>query len=174
MCIRKKKQNDEIENINQNLIQLRNNILKRENGYIDNKEIIQEESKEYTQILTTINNIRENSIKHYNKKHNVEEYDDNIITKDNNNNDNESVNNDELSNLSIKEKEKDLNINNNIQQFIKLKINIDFNFNYNKLFPSKENIIYNTDRNNNEIVKELNNNKRNDKNLSSTTCLSYF
>jgi hypothetical protein len=124
----KDNQNDEIESTNQNLTQLKNSISKIKNGYMNNKEIIQEESKEFTQsiILTKIQNNINNIMKTYNKKkQNVHKYNDNIIIIDSpeDDDDNESFNgdfsdnndNDELSIPSIKEKDKDVNINNNIQ-----------------------------------------------------------
>ena len=107
----KENQNDEIESTNQNLTQLKNSISKIKNGYMNNKEIIQEESKEFSQniILTKIQNNINNIMKTYNKKkQNVHKYNDNIIIIDSPDDD-ESFNSDfsdddELSIPSIKER----------------------------------------------------------------------
>ena len=175
----KENQNDEIESTNQNLTQLKNSISKIKNGYMNNKEIIQEESKEFTQsiILTKIQNNINNIMKTYNKKkQNVHKYNDNIIIIDSPDDD-ESFNSDfsdddELSIPSIKEKDKDVNINNNIQQFISLNMNINFNVKCDKT-TNKENIMYNSERNNSKNNDILNNNKRK-KGLSSTGSLPNF
>ena len=175
----KENQNDEIESANQNLTQLKNSISKIKNGYMNNKEIIQEESKEFSQsiILTKIQNNINNIMKTYNKKkQNVHKYNDNIIIIDSPDDD-ESFNSDfsdddELSIPSIKEKDKDVNINNNIQQFISLNMNINFNVKCDKT-TNKENIMYNSERNNSKNNDILNNNKRK-KGLSSTGSLPNF
>ena len=175
----KENQNNEIESTNQNLTQLKNSISKIKNGYMNNKEIIQEESKEFSQsiILTKIQNNINNIMKTYNKKkQNVHKYNDNIIIIDSPDDD-ESFNSDfsdddELSIPSIKEKDKDVNINNNIQQFISLNMNINFNVKCDKI-SNKENIMYNSERNNNKNNDILNNSKRK-KGLSSTGSLPYF
>ena len=179
----KENQNDEIESTNQNLTQLKNYISKIKNGYMNNKEIIQEESKEFTQsiILTKIQNNINNIMKTYNKKkQNVHKYNNNIIIINSPDDDDESFNNDdydnndndELSIPSIKEKDKDVNINNNIQQFISLNMNINFNVKCDKT-TNKENIMYNSERNNSKNNDILNNNKRK-KGLSSTGSLPNF
>ena len=165
----KQSQNDEIENTTQNLTQLKNFISKKKNGYLDNKEMIQEESKEFTQSIT-LNRMTNNisSLMNNNKKKNDEnEYDDNIIIIDNIEDD--SFNSDSLSNSSKKGKCKDININNTIQQIINLNMNINFNVNYNKFFGN-DYVIYNSERNNNDIINSLNKNKKK-KGLSSTGSL---
>ena len=112
----KKYQNNEIETTNQNLMQLKDFIAKKKNGYMDNKEIIYEESKEFTQSITLnrmANNIN-NLMNIYNKQKPQEnEYNDNIIIVDNF--DEESFNSNEMSDLSKNDKNKKININNNIQ-----------------------------------------------------------
>ena len=106
----KQSQNDELENTTQNLTQLKNFISKKKNGYLDNKEMIQEESKEFTQSITLnrmTNNF--NSLMNNNKKQNDEnEYDDNIIIIDNIEDD--SFNSNSLSNSSKKGKCKDIKL----------------------------------------------------------------
>ena len=149
---------------------------------MNNKEIIQEESKEFSQsiILTKIQNNINNIMKTYNKKkQNVHKYNDNIIIIDSPDDD-ESFNsdfsddndNDELSISSIKGKDKDVKINNYIEQFINLNMNINFNVKCDKT-TNKENIMYNSERNNSKNNDILNNNKRK-KGLSSTGSLPNF
>ena len=166
----KQYQNDEIETTNQNLMQLKDFIGKKKNGYMDNKEIIPEESKEFTQSITLnrmANNIN-NLMNIYNKQKPVEnEYGDNIIIIDNL--DDESFNSNEMSDLSKNEKNKKLNINNNIHQLINLNMNINFNVNFDKFFGN-DYVIYNSDRNNKDIIDLLNKNKKK-KGLSSTGSL---
>ena len=166
----KKYQNNEIETTNQNLMQLKDFIAKKKNGYMDNKEIIYEESKEFTQSITLnrmANNIN-NLIHIYNKQKPQEnEYNDNIIIVDNL--DDESFNSNEMSDLSKNDKNKKININNNIQQVINLNMNINFNVNFDKFFGN-DYVIFNSERNNNDIIDLLNENKKK-KGLSSTGSL---
>ena len=167
----KQSQNDEIENTTQNLTELKKFISKKKNGYLDNKEIIQEESKEFTQSITLnkmTNNIN-NSMNIYNNKNQKEEneYGDNIIIIDNI--EDESFDSNALSDSSKKDKCKDININNTIQQIINFNMNINFNVNYNKFFGN-DYVIYNSERNFNDIINSLNTNKKK-KGLSSTGSL---
>ena len=177
----KQVQNEELETTKQNLNQLKLFINKRNNGYMDNKEIIQEESKEFTQsiTLTKMNNINNNLMNLYNKTKQTEnEYGENIIIIDNpDDDDDESFKSDNISDSGKKEKRKnkDITINNNIQQqLINLKMNINFNvINFDKFYPDFENIIHNTERNNNDILQFFTKNKRK-KGLSSTGSLPFL
>ena len=162
----KQYQNDEIEDTNQNLIKLKNFISKKNKGYMDSKEVIQEESKEYTQSIT-LTKMANNNI--YDNRQNEEIYNDNIIIVDYI--DDESVNSNSLSgSLKNENCNKDININNNIQQLINVNMNINFNVNINKFFGNDK-IIYNSDRiNNNDIISKSKKTK-NKKGLSSTRSL---
>ena len=113
------------------------------------------------------NNIN-NLMNIYNKQKPQEnEYNDNIIIVDNF--DDESFNSNEMSDLSKNDKNKKININNNIQQVINLNININFKVNFDKFFGN-DYVIYNSERNNNDIIDLLNKNKKK-KGLSSTGSL---
>ena len=176
----KQAQNEEIETTNQNLKQLKLFIDKRNNGYLDNKEIIQEESKEFTQsiTLTKMNNINNNLMYMYNKNKQTEnEYGDNIIIIDNpDDDDDESFKSEHFTDSGKKEKKKkrDIKITNNIQQqLINLNMNINFNVNFDKFYPDFENIVYNSERNNNDILQFFTKNKRK-KGLSSTGSLPFL
>ena len=166
----KQQQNDEIENTNHNLTQLKNFISKKKNGYVDNKEIIPEESKEFTQSITLnrmTNNIN-NLMNIYNKQKQMEDkYNDNVIIIDNL--EDESFNSNAISNSLEEKKSKDLNINNNINQLINLNMNINFNVNFDKFFGN-DYVIYNSETSNNDIINSLNKNKKK-KGLSSTGSL---
>ena len=174
----KQTQNEEIDTTEQNLNQLKNFISKKQNGYMDNKDIIQEESKEFTQsiTLTKMNNINY-LINLYNKNKQTEnEYEDNIIIIGNDDEDDGSFNSNNFSDSGKKKKNKDIktnNINNNIKQLINLNMNINFNLNFDKLYPDIENIMHNSERNNDDIINLLNKNKKK-KGLSSTGSLPYL
>ena len=178
----KQTQNEDIETTSQNLNQLKIFIEKRKNGYMDNKEIIQEESKEFTQSITftKMNYINNNLMNIYNKNKQTEnEYGDNIIIidyPDDDGDDDKSFNSDNFSDSGKKErrKNKDITINNNIQQqLINLNMNINFNVNFDKFCPNLENIMHNTERNNNDILQFFTRNKRK-KGLSSTGSLPFL
>ena len=145
---------------------------------MDNKDIIQEESKEFTQsiTLTKMNNINY-LINLYNKNKQTEnEYEDNIIIIGNDDEDDGSFNSNNFSDSGKKKKNKDIktnNINNNIKQLINLNMNINFNLNFDKLYPDIENIMHNSERNNDDIINLLNKNKKK-KGLSSTGSLPYL
>ena len=166
----KQYQNDELENTNQNLTQLKNFIEKRKNGYVGNKEVIPEESKEFTQSITLnrMNNNINNLMNIYNNQRQMEDiYNDNIIIIDNL--DDESFNSNANSNSSKKEKNKDENINNKISKLINLNMNFNFNVNIDKFFGNNY-LLYNSERTNNDIINLLNTNKKK-KGLSSTGSL---
>ena len=163
----KQLQNDQIENTNQNLTELKNFISKKKNGYMENKEIIEEESKEFTQSIT-LNKLTNNILNMYNnKKQNENEYGDNIIIIDNPDDD-ESFSSNELSDSSKNEKKK-IKVNNNIQQLITINMNINFGLGFDK-FYFKDNFEYNSERNNNDIINLFNKYKKR-KGLSSTGSL---
>ena len=165
----KQYQNDELENTKQNLAQLKNFIEKKKNGYVDNKEIIPEESKEFTQSITLnrMNNNINNLMNIYNKQKQMEDiYNDNIIIIDNL--DDESFNSNAKSNSS-KNENKDADINNKISKLINLNMNINFNVNFDKFFGNNY-LLYNSERTNNDILNLLNTNKKK-KGLSSTGSL---
>ena len=162
-------QNNDIEATNQDLIKLKNFIKRKKEGFIDNKEVIQEESKDFSQSITlnklAINNTN-NLINAYNNKQNEEMYNDNIIIIDYF--DDEYFNRNPSSISLKKEKnKKDININ-NIQQLISVNMNINFNVYINRLFGNDN--INNNHRNNNDIINKLNKNKKKKK-LSSTRSL---
>ena len=165
----KQYQNDELENTNQNLAQLKKFIEKKKNGYVDNKEVIPEESKEFTQSITLnrMNNNINNLMNIYNNQRQMEDiYNDNIIIIDNL--DDESFNSNAKSNSSKKEN-KDADINNKISKLINLNMNINFNVNFDKFFGNNY-LLYNSERTNNDIINLLNTNKKK-KGLSSTGSL---
>ena len=164
----KQLQNDQIENTNQNLTELKNFISKKKNGYMENKEIIEEESKEFTQSIT-LNKLTNNILNMYNnKKQNENEYGDNIIIIDNTD-DEESFVSNELSDSSKNTKNKEINKNNNIQQVININMNINFGIGFNKIYGN-DYIIYNSERTNKDVIEILNKNKKK-KGLSSTGSL---
>jgi hypothetical protein len=178
----KQAQNEEIENITSSLTQLKNYIEKKRNGYIDNNSIIQEESKEYTQSITfnklnnnfgnlfNMNNNRTQKEKFKEKKINHHFSDKNNIIIIDNKDDKDSAFSSNESDSS--KKKRDIKINNNIQNLINLNMNINLNVHFDKFF-GQENIIYNTERNNYDIINILNKNKRK-KGLSSTGSLPHF
>ena len=184
----KQYQNDEIENTTQNISQYKKYISQKNNGYMNNKEIIQEESRDYTQSLSynrmsniINNNTLTNIINIYDNKKQNNENEDN---KNNNNNESEhiiyldDIDSDKESDFSKNDsdspkiqKNQDIKINNNIQNLINLNMNINLNVNLDK-FLGQDNIQYNTERNNYDF-NLLNNDKRK-KGLSSTSSLPYL
>ena len=180
----KQAQNEELENITSSLTQLKNYIEKRKNGYIVNNSIIEEDSKEYTQsiIFNKLNNNFGNLFNINNNKTQKEIFKgrrmnhhfsdkNNTITIDNiDDKDKDSAFSSNESDSS--EKKRDIKINNNIQNLINLNMNINLNVHFDK-FYGQENIIYNTERNNYDIINILNKNKRK-KGLSSTGSLPHF
>ena len=170
-------QNEEMENINENLKKLKIFINNKKKGYIEKKEIIQEESKEYSQsiILNKMNsNINMNNLLYIGNQNKIieteteNEYGDNIIIVDTD--DEESFNSGRLTGSSNLDKTKKINITNNIQQLINLNMNINFNLNF--LGKDNENIICNSERKTDDIINLLNKNKKK-KGLSSTGSLPY-
>ena len=162
--------NAEIETTNESLSQLKTFIDKKKKGYIGNKEIIQEDSKEFTQSF--MNNTKSNkminllSVCSQNKLEETEnEYGNNIIIIDNGE---ESFDSGQITNSSKQEKTKNINITNNIQQLINLNMNINFNLNFQD--NDNEKIICNTERKAKDIINLLIKNKKK-KGLSSTGSL---
>ena len=150
----KQKQNKLIENINNNLVDLKNAIQRRKYCFYPNIEIIEEESKEYTKTMLniTVNNINNvnNIISAYNKinKYNLKkkEKDEDIKENDNDEkeeNDDDICNQDDSNSSSNSSKEK--NYNNKIQQTKKIPgLNLDLDkCHYN------DDIKYNTSRDQN-------------------------
>lgn len=131
----KQNQNKEIEDTSQNLIQLKNYISKKNKGYMDNKKVIQEKSKEFNRSLKlnkmsnkfNINNLMNiyDDNEQNEKKYNgntiiIEELDD------------ESFKSNSISrSLKNEKSNNDIGIYNNIKQLIKLNMNINFNVNIN-------------------------------------------
>ena len=185
----KQYQNDEIENTTQNISQYKKLMSQKNNGYMNNKEIIPEESKDYTQSLSYNRN---SNIINNNTLANIMNIYDNI-SQNNENEDNKKKNNNESEHIiylddldSDKEsdfskngpdspkiqKNKDAKINNNIQNLINLNMNINLNVNFDKFVGQDNNINYNTERNNYDF--NLLNNDKGKKGLSSTGSLPYL
>ena len=167
----KQYQNDEIEGLIQNITRLKNFISIKNNGYVDNNKIIQEESKDITNNISTytLNNIN-NIINMYKQMRQTEEdekEEDNIIIlneEDNNNKTKADVNDahEYIPSFNSKKNE-DTNINDNkrnIQQFINLNMNINLNVNYDNYNYDKikynEEMRYNSDRDFNPSKKNHN------------------
>lgn len=174
----KKIQNEEIEETRKVLNKLKNFILRKNIGLMNNYEIIKEESKEYNiqslshnQINNHINGVE--SI--YNKneeKDKKENYNDNVIIIDINNDkeDEKSELNSQIISFPKIEKNKNISIH-NIHPAINLNINLKLNLD--KIPPYPEKVIYNSQRNNQDNINNLYNIKRK-KGLSSTGSLPYF
>jgi hypothetical protein len=152
----KKKQNKLIENINNNLVDLKNSIQRRKYNFYPNiKEIIKEESKEYTKTMLniTVNNINNvnniisayNKINKYNlkKKEKDEDIKENDFDEKEENDDDDIFNQDDSNSSSNSSKEN--NYNNKIQQTKKIPgLNLDLDkCHYN------DDIKYNTSRDQN-------------------------
>lgn len=167
----KQYQNDEIEGLIQNITRLKNFISIKNNGYVENNKIIQEESKDITNNISTytLNNIN-NIINMYKQMRQTEEdekEEDNIIIlneEDNNNKTKADVNDahEYIPSFNSKKNE-DTNINDNkrnIQQFINLNMNINLNVNYDNYNYDKikynEEMRYNSDRDFNPSKKNHN------------------
>ena len=150
----KQKQNKLIENINNNLVELKNAIQRRKYHFYPNIEIIEEESKEYTKTMLniTVNNINNvnNIVSAYNrinkyklkekeKDEDIKEYD----FDEKEDNDDDICNQGDSNSSSISSKEN--NYNNKIQQTKKIPgLNLDLDkCNYN------DDIKYNTSRDQN-------------------------
>ena len=189
----KQYQNEEIESATASVAQLKNYIETKKNGYMDDNSVIEEESKEFTQSMTfnKMNNITNHNLfnnhnnnnklhkekeKHIhthhrdNNKHYSEKHNNNIIFIDNEDDDDSAFSSND-SNTSKKKKNKENNINNNIQNLINFNMNINLNVHFDNL--GQDNIIFNSERNNYDIINVLNNNKRK-KGLSSTGSLPRF
>ena len=171
----KQSQNEELEKTSENLNELKNFIERKKKGYIENKEIIQEESKEFTQSITLNkmhSNLKLNNILskiNQNKITETEnEYGDNIIIIDNEDEEEDSFVSGKLTGSSNQEKSKKMNITNHIHQLINLNMNINFKLNING--NDNENIICNSERKSQDIINLLNKNKKK-KGLASTGSL---
>ena len=194
---KKQNQNDDIEGVTQNLVDLKKILGKKKNGYMDNKETIKEESKDYTKSLSM-----NNSINRFNDIMSI--YSQNKDSKAGNNYNSSSENGSNLESsgsfvLSIKEDSKDINLdtnennnknnnnndnnnnnnkNNNLNNNNNLNsknnninqlinLNINLNINFDKFCQYHEKIDYNTDRNDLDNMNFLNNIKQK-KGLSSS------
>ena len=151
----KKKQNKLIENINNNLVDLKNSIQRRKYNFYPNiKEIIKEESKEYTKTMLniTVNNINNvnNIISTYNRnnkyKENENDNSEDIKEKDYDEieeNDDDICNQDDSNSSSISPNK--INNNNNFQQSKKIPgLTLDLD-----KCPYNEDIKYNSSRDQN-------------------------
>jgi len=176
----KKYQNEEIENTINEMTKFQNYLINKKLEYLNDKELIKEESNEFSKSLT-LNKINENIneiISKYNKykgEENKENYNDNIIIieteskNDDEDSDSNNFNSSEFSSFSIIKKNK--NIKNNNQPYANLNFNLNINF-Y-KIYHFQENMKYNSERNNKNIITFLNNIKIK-KGLSSTGSLPHL
>ena len=176
----KKYQNEEIENTINEITKFQNYLINKKIEYLNDKEIIKEESNEFSKNLT-LNKINENineiisKCNKYKGEENKENYNDNIIIieteskNDDEDSDSNNFNSSEFSSFSIIKKNK--NIKNNNQPYANLNFNLNINF-Y-KIYHFQENMKYNSERNNKNIITFLNNIKIK-KGLSSTGSLPHL
>lgn len=168
-------QNDKIENLYQELYEIKNSIIRKNKTFKEKTGIIKEESnfKKCATLYKNKNNI-------INKEDN--NINDSLLTiSDKDSIDDSDTSNNDSSESSYSSKvykknndNKKPNINNNIHKHINFNMNINLNLNLNKIYNCHEKQIYNSER---KRIKDnlniLNNNNKKKKRLFSTGSLPY-